>query len=75
MIKIKMPKKNYIGLNSEIEKKINLAKGTKKIKRMRSKSIKKIKYFFLLNGEIERKNRFNKKKKKNENQIDKNNIP
>jgi len=42
---------------------------------MRSKSIKKIKYFFLLNGEIGRKNRFNKKKKKNENQIDKNNIP
>jgi hypothetical protein len=32
MIKIKMPKKNYIGLNSEIEKKINLAKGTKKSK-------------------------------------------
>ena len=64
MIKIKMPKKNYIGLNSEIEKKNQFSKRNKKIKRMRSKSIKKIKYFFLLNSEIERKNHFNKKKKK-----------
>jgi len=31
---------------------------------MRSKSIKKDKIFFLLNGEIERKNHFNKKKKR-----------
>jgi hypothetical protein len=29
MIKIKIPKTNYIRLNGEIEKKINLAKGKK----------------------------------------------
>ena len=63
MIKIEIQNKFYIGLNDEIEKKINLAKGPKKSKEWGSKSTKK-QNNFLLNCEIKRKNHFNKKEKR-----------